>query len=113
MNGRGSSASALFPPTLQSVDAIAVADADNDGVLDLLAVQSDGAIVRISDKNKGESWDTAEIAHVPNSANNLAADVRMRIADLDNNGALDLVLAPTAQVSNSKGHRRHRLAGQW
>ena len=47
-----------------SVKAIAVADANNDGVLDLLAVQNDGAIVRISDKNEGEIWDTAEIASV-------------------------------------------------
>src|SRR5579863_1161733 len=84
------------------VKAIAVADANNDGVLDLLAVQADGAIVRISDKNDGESWDTAEIARVPDAANNLAGDVRLRVADLDNNGALDLILAPTAQVPDSK-----------
>jgi tetratricopeptide (TPR) repeat protein len=82
---------------LPLVKAIAVADANNDGVLDLLAVQADGAIVRISDKNEGQSWDTAEIARVPDAANNLAGEMRLHVADLDNNGALDLFLARTAQ----------------
>jgi len=56
---------------------------NNDGVLDLLAVQADGAILRISDKqisdqDDGQSWETAEIARVPNAAQSLAGDVRLR-----------------------------------
>ncbi len=47
-----------LPASLPSIKAMAVADPDNDGILDLLAVQDDGVIVRISDKNEGESWDT-------------------------------------------------------
>jgi hypothetical protein len=86
---------------LQLVKAIAVADANNDGVLDLLAVQIDGAILRISDRNEGESWETAEIARVPDASNNLAGEVRLRIADLDNNGALDLILASTARTAGA------------
>ena len=82
--------------SFSSVKALAVADANNDGTLDLIAVRSDGAIVRISDKNDGQSWDTAEIARVPDAARNLAAEVRLRVADLDNNGALDLLLCPTS-----------------
>jgi tetratricopeptide (TPR) repeat protein len=92
-----------LPAGLPVVKAIAVADANNDGVLDLLAVQADGAIIRISDKNDRESWDTAEIARVPDAANNLAAEVRLHVADLDNNGALDLFLAPTKQASGAAG----------
>ena len=65
MSGKASSASAPLPAGLPIVKAIAVADANNDGVLDLLAVQADGAIIRISDKNEGESWETAEIAQSP------------------------------------------------
>jgi len=87
-----------LPANLQPVKAVAAADTNNDGVLDLLAVQADGAIVRISDKNEGQSWDTAEIARVPDAANYLAGEVRLRIADLDNNGALDLILSSTTQV---------------
>ncbi len=84
-----------LPAGLPLVKAIAVADANNDGILDLLVVQDDGAIIRISDRNEGQSWDTAEIARVPNPGTNLAGEVRLHIADLDNNGALDLFVAPT------------------
>jgi tetratricopeptide (TPR) repeat protein len=92
-----------LPGGLPLVKAIAVADADNDGVLDLLAVQTAGAIIRISDKNDRESWDMAEIARVPDLANSLAGDVRLHVADLDNNGALDLFLAPTNLASSATG----------
>jgi len=90
-----------LPTDLPSIKAIAVADANNDGILDFLALQADGAIIRISDKNEGQSWDIAEIARVPNAANDLAGEIRLQVADLDNNGALDLFLSPTAQVAGS------------
>ena len=90
-----------LPAGLPVVKAMAIADANNDGVLDLLAVQPDGSIVRISDQNDGERWETGEIARVPNPNVNLAGEVRLHVADLDNNGALDLVLAPTTPPSTS------------
>ncbi len=88
-----------LPAGLPLVKAIAVADANNDGVLDLLALQNDGVIVRISDKNEGEIWDTAEIARVPDVAKDLTGEVRLHVADLDNNGAFDLILSPTAPAA--------------
>ena len=81
---------------------MAVADANNDGILDLLAVQADGAIIRISDKNEGQSWETAEIARVPNPGSYLAGEVRLHVADLDNNGALDLFLSPTTPTAGGR-----------
>ena len=94
-----------LPADISTVKAIAVADANNDGVLDLLAIKADGSIVRISDKNEGEGWETAQIATVPDASNSLAGDVRLQVADLDNNGALDLILSTTspAQV-NAPNH---------
>jgi len=86
-----------LPAGLPTVKAIAVADVNSDGVIDLLAVQADGAIIRISDKNEGQSWDTGEIARVPYASKNLADDVELHVADLDNNGALDLFLASAKQ----------------
>ena len=88
-----------LPADLPPIKAIAVADANNDGILDLLAVQSDGAIVRISNKDEGQTWDIAEIARVPDAVNNLQADVRLHVADLDNNGMLDLILSPASLLS--------------
>ena len=84
-----------LPPHLVAVKAIATADVNNDGLMDLLAVESTGTVVRLSDKNE-QDWDVSEIAHVPDPSTNLANDVRLRVADLDNNGALDLTLVPVA-----------------
>jgi Tfp pilus assembly protein PilF len=93
-----------LPAGLPLVKAIAVADVNNDGVLDLIAVQADGPIVRISDKNGGTSWETAGIARVP-YGNDLAGDMRLQVAELDNNGAVDLILSPASLLSakSSKG----------
>ncbi len=82
-----------LPASLGPVKAIAVVDANGDGVLDVVAIQTDGKVLRISDRNQGEGWEIAEIARVPNASERLAGEVRLRAADLDNNGALDLVLA--------------------
>jgi tetratricopeptide (TPR) repeat protein len=85
-----------LPAAIAGIAAIAVADIDGDGGLDLLAVQDDGSIVRISDKNDGQDWEVAAIAQVPKASDFLAHEVRLRVADLDNNGALDLYLAHIA-----------------
>jgi hypothetical protein len=91
-----------LPASVTSVKAIAVADANNDGVLDLLAVLNDGSILRISDKNEGQGWETAVLATVghddPARAQVVATagEVRLQVADLDNNGALDLILSASA-----------------
>jgi len=82
-----------LPATLATMAAIAIADANNDGALDLVALQAGGAVVRISDRNDGQGWNVAEIVKVPNAADFRAGDVRLRVADLDNNGASDLYLS--------------------
>jgi Flp pilus assembly protein TadD len=80
-----------LPANLGIMKAIATADANHDGILDLLAVQSTGPILCLS--NHGGTWSTHEIARVPNPAQSLDGEVRLRIADLDNNGAFDLLVA--------------------
>ncbi len=97
---------ALVPITnngLPVVKAIATADVNNDGVLDLLAVQADGKIIALSDKDEGKNWSTIALATVPDATDFLTSDVRLRIADLDNNGALDLVLARVSGSGNQSG----------
>jgi tetratricopeptide (TPR) repeat protein len=97
-----------LPGNLQGIKAIAVADANNDGVLDLLVVQGDGSILRISDKQVsdvqgGQNWETAELGTVPNAPTFLGGEVRLRVADLDNNGAVDLLLSQVDQASGAGG----------
>ncbi len=113
MNERqGQFAEHSLPANLLAMKAIAVDDADNDGILDLIAVQSDGTIDRISNKEDGEKWEIVPVANVPNSAEFLNADVRLYVADLDNNGALDLVLARVSAGSTDNGGAYVWLGGE-
>ena len=90
-----------LPSNLQPVWAINVADINSDGVLDLIAVQTTGAILRISDKDEGHSWDTTEVVRI-NPALSWDIDVcRLRVADLDNNGGLDLLLVANQSATQS------------
>jgi hypothetical protein len=86
-----------LPSSLGIVKAIAAADANHNSILDLLAVQSSGSVLCLSNTNG--AWNSREIARVPNSAQSLDGEVRLRIADLDNNGAFDLLLAHVAPAN--------------
>ena len=98
-SGRFSEIPAL--PVTGQFKAIAAADASHRGILDLLAVQDDGAIIRLSNKADGAGWERVEVARVPDAANFLSDEVRLHAADLDNNGAIDLLLGRTTPSTNS------------
>jgi hypothetical protein len=89
------------PPELGRVKAIATAATRYDGVLDLVAVQANGSIVGLALGNSGRTWEVTEMARVPEASVYLAGEVRLRAADLDNNGAIDLLLARVSQVAGS------------
>lgn len=78
-----------------NVHSMNVIDADNDGVLDLVTIQSNGTIRRLSDKNQLTEWQIAELGQVPISDHSFTV-VDLRVADLDNNGGLDLIAISTA-----------------
>ncbi|MGB0125701.1 MAG: FG-GAP-like repeat-containing protein [Silvibacterium sp.] len=88
------------PTEFASVKAITAADVNSDGLLGLVAVLPSGAISRLSSANNRQTWTTAQIASVPNPATNLAGEVRLRAADIDNNGAIDLLLAQVSPAAN-------------
>jgi tetratricopeptide (TPR) repeat protein len=88
------------PLEFASAESITAADVNNDGFLDLVAVLPDGAIARLSSANGGQSWTSADIAVIPDPATNLAGEVRLRAADIDNNGAIDLLLAQVFPSAN-------------
>ena len=91
-----------LPADLPEIKAIATADMNNDGILDLLAVQTDGKIIALSDKDD-KSWNGITLVTVPDAANFLKDDVRLRVADLDNNGSLDLILARVSGTNAQNG----------
>ena len=93
-----------LPAGLSSIKAIGVADTNNDSVLDLVAVESSGTISSVSYSEKN-AWSVTPLVQIPNGNAMLAGDVRLQIADLDNNGAMDLILSSVGvragQNSNS------------
>lgn len=78
------------------VKAIASADINHFGPLALLLVGTDGAIRSLQLQQESEKWKIAKIADVPDAGNRLTGDVRLHAADLDNNGAVDLLLSSTS-----------------
>jgi hypothetical protein len=72
--------------------ALAVIDANDDGVLGLAAVTTDGLVVRVSDQDKGKSWDVTELARMDKTRSPVPGEARLVAVDLDNNGAVDLIL---------------------
>ncbi len=100
---QGQFANRALPTTIKSVKAINIADINSDGILDLLAVESDGQIIRISDKNEGLEWDSGPLANFSDSKQQLPQTVRLLVADLDNNGGLDLAVASNSTAGDASG----------
>jgi tetratricopeptide (TPR) repeat protein len=85
-----------MPAKASTVKAISVADVNNDSVLDLLLLQPDGTIRRLSNKAEGQEWEMAEIATLLTPLNTEPrASYEFFASDLDNNGGLDLLLQAT------------------
>ena len=98
-----------MPATLQAVVSISVADANNDGVLDVLAARNDGQLVRLSSKAEGRDWETAELARDADPRPDAyARGFVLLSADIDNNGSNDLLsLGPNGgqiRLSDGKGN---------
>ena len=81
-----------LPADVGKVAAVGVADVNHDGFFDLILLKTDGALVRLSDKHNGADWDTVSLGTWANAPHDLtAATARLFLADLDNNGALDVI----------------------
>lgn len=87
-----------LPDTLAPIQAVAAADWNRDATLDLVALDTTGRLVRLSRVDGG--WDTEDLASWPGYTPGDVSAAGLLIADLDNNGALDVV-ASTADRSQA------------
>jgi cytochrome c-type biogenesis protein CcmH/NrfG len=109
-----------LPQELGKVLAMAIADVNSDSVLNLVVLQADGVIQRLSHAAEGTAWRMEKIAQWPDFPREIdVATPRLLVADLDNNGGLDLVISlPTGGrvwLSDARGHFQlldHPLAGR-
>jgi hypothetical protein len=63
----------------------------------------DGQIIRLSDKNEGQDWETATLANLSDQKSVFRDPIRLRVGDLDNNGGLDILVASTAGADTKGG----------
>src|SRR5262245_21495938 len=83
-----------LPQELGKVLAMAIADVNSDSVLDIVALEADGTIQRLWHAAEGTGWRLEKIAQWPNFPHDLAvAAPRLLVADMDNNGGLDLIVS--------------------
>jgi Tfp pilus assembly protein PilF len=83
--------------SVDGIVALALGDANADGALDLVVLDTDGAIRRLSSSRVG--WDDQRLATWADGAGAVEpGSYRLALADLDNNGALDLVVSGSGRA---------------
>jgi len=86
------------PPQLADGNLdVAAGDVNADGLMDFVLLRSDFSIVRLSDRDNGNAWDSAEIAHAKWIGNG-----NLLLADLDNNGSLDIIAGDQVFLGDGK-----------
>ena len=78
------------PQITGEISAIAVADLNGDSTMDFVLLHRDGRILRLSDNPAQNDWEVAEVARIAVPPAD-GTGPPLLIADLDNNGSLDIV----------------------
>jgi FG-GAP-like repeat len=94
-----------LPGDVRDVMAIAVGDVNADGVLDLVTLDASGSLKRISAASNGGSpsepprWSEQQLGSWADRDKSSQGPYRVFLADLDNNGALDIAASGGGRFS--------------
>ena len=97
------------PEATAFLRAMTVADIDADGAFDVITIDSAGVVSRMS--RAGNGWQAVQIASWPAAPNATVRAERLFTADVDNNGALDLIAAGGFESRIWLADERHQLTG--
>lgn len=78
------------PANVAAVTAITTADTDRDGTMEIIAASKDGSLHRINRNENNTDWEVTSIGKVESI---LGTPTHLVTADLDNNGATDLIVS--------------------
>jgi tetratricopeptide (TPR) repeat protein len=87
-----------LPAEVPRAVAVVASEASGDSLLDVLALGALGSVGRLTRKETTRAWEWAEVARVEPPAGLAPGRARLVLADLDNNGADDLLVAGTAST---------------
>ena len=91
---------ATLPHAFTGVSALCIADTGNDDRLRVHLLSMDGGIHSLSYDDNSGKWTENELARL-NSP--ITSEVRLRAADVDNNGAVDLLVMTVKPGGNAGG----------
>jgi tetratricopeptide (TPR) repeat protein len=91
VNLRGGALREEPAPVTGGAVAIAAAEVSGDAIMDLLVLSDTGEVSRVSKRDGG--WESQPIARATLPGGGGPGTARLLVADLDNNGAADLVVA--------------------
>jgi tetratricopeptide (TPR) repeat protein len=88
------------PAQFPRVAAIAAIEVNGDGILDVVGVAADGTVARLSQAANGTAFEAATLARIDPPSDLAPGRARLFAADLDNNGAGDLVIStrPSSRI---------------
>jgi tetratricopeptide (TPR) repeat protein len=92
----GAFRSETVPASYGQAVALAAGDSTTDAVFDLLVLARDGSIARMSRNQRDGTWQGTPLARVDLPAGSSPGTARLVTADLDNNGASDLIVSGPA-----------------